>query len=273
MQSERKYAVLTDRTFVDVYSSKEQTEEFKKQVREYLCLLKDIIKCDFSKLNDKEFYAMLCRFYSIDLEERDYLEMLSKHNNKRYINLYKIPTTMTFKNIKAEGYRKGFDWWEQIYQVYYTVMASEHFIFDYEKVYSKEDIKKLLFTKDIVILKEYTEELDDSIPFAKQKYEEMYSLDIDLENDGDNMSKFVLENFDLFGNLLRKKFTKKVVLKDIRKFLIEFNDEIQEIFSVLNDKDSRHYETALMCYQWYNLSKEKEDFQNMKRSLIVSHKN
>ena len=57
---------------------------------------------------------------------------------------------MTYTSIATEKFAKKFDWWEQLYQVYYFAATSEQVMFDYNKVYSKKEIKKLVSDKDII---------------------------------------------------------------------------------------------------------------------------
>ena len=94
-----------------------------------------MIESDFDKLTDKELYELLSKVYSIILDENDYLKMLSKYNGKNYTFIYRIPTTMTFSSRVTEGHGRSFDWWNQLYQVYYLVAISDTFNFDYNKIY------------------------------------------------------------------------------------------------------------------------------------------
>lgn len=272
MEKYRKHANLAEQTFIGPYSFEQQTEEFKKNIKIYIELLKKIGNCDFNILNDLEFYNLICEFYDIYLDENDYFQMLAQYYNKEYIGIYTIRTTMTYKAMTTEGFHKSFDWWEQQYQVCYDIIGSNQFNYDYNKIYSKREIKRLIANKDIVIINEKAKAIDNHTSFSKQKYEPMPSLNIDFSDGSNHISKFIYDNFKLFGELLRNIFTKRVVLNDIKDFLNELNEEIRIVFSDSKSKKFVHYVTASMCKEWYESSKEKEDIQNIQRKLSPSKK-
>lgn len=276
MEKYRKHANLAEQTFIGPYSFEQQTEEFKKNIKIYIELLKELLKkignCDFNILNDLEFYNLICEFYDIYLDENDYFQMLAQYYNKEYIGIYTIRTTMTYKAMTTEGFHKSFDWWEQQYQVCYDIIGSNQFNYDYNKIYSKREIKRLIANKDIVIINEKAKAIDNHTSFSKQKYEPMPSLNIDFSDGSNHISKFIYDNFKLFGELLRNIFTKRVVLNDIKDFLNELNEEIKIVFSDSKSKEFVHYVTASMCKEWYESSKEKEDIQNIQRKLSPSKK-
>lgn len=274
MDSERRTISLEDTyAYVSRASDEENAEVFKTKVQEYINILKKVTESDFDKLTDKELYELLSKVYSITLDEKDYLKMLSKYNDKNYTFIHRIPTTMTFTSRATEGHGRSFDWGDQLYQVYYLAATSDTFKFDYNKTYSKEEIKKLLSDKSIAILKQAEEAINDSQNFVKETFEPLPTLDIDIKNYGDNISQFVLNNYSLFGELLRKKFTKKIVLKDMKKIINELNEKIQEIFSDIQLKDPLYSGIATICKEWFESSKEKKEFQGIQKILKPTNKN
>ena len=48
-------------------------------------------------------------------------------------------------------------------------------------------------------------------------------LNIDINDYGNNLPEFIINNYQLFGELLRKKFTKQKVLKDMKKSIMTCN--------------------------------------------------
>lgn len=260
MNSERIKITLTEDVYAYIgrLSNEENLETFKTKIREYINILKEVVESDFDKLTDKELYELLSKIYVITLDKEDYLKMLSKYNNRQYKTIYRIPTTMTFSGITTEGHGRNFDWWYQLYQVYYLAAISDTFKFDYNKTYSKEEIKKLLSDKSIVILKQEEEAIIGNQNFVKDDYEAIPTLDIDIENYGDNISQFVLNNYNLFGKILRKKFTKKVVLKDIKNIIGDLNEELQDIFSTIQFKEPLYSDVIIACKEWYESSEERK---------------
>ena len=250
-------------------SDEENVKTFKTEIQKYINILKDIIETDFKCLTDKELYELLSKIYSISLDKEDYLKMLSKYNNKNYTFIYKMPTTMTFEDIITEYDAGHFDSSIQLFQVYYVIAASDNFKFDYNKVYSKEEIRDLLLNKNIVILNESSEAVYVGESFVQEKYKSIPTLDINIEPYGDNISQFVLNNFSLFGKLLRKKINKKIVLKDIKEIINDLNVEIQDIISDAQSNKILYSDTAKMCKDWYESSEEKREYQNIQKKLAL----
>ena len=275
MNAERIRVSLAEDTYAYIgrASDKENAEEFKTRLQQYISISKKVVESDFDKLTDKELYELLSKVYGISLDEDDYLKMLSKLNNKQYTFIHRIPTTMTFTGRATEGHGRSFDWWDQLYQVYYLAATSDTFEFDYNKTYSKEEIKKLSADKGIALLKREQEAIDSNIDFIQEEYEAIPTLDIDIKGYSDNKSKFVLDNYSLFGQLLRKKFTKKTVLKDMRKMVDDLTEEMQEIFSYTQSSDPNYSGTARVCKEWFDSSEEKKEYQGIQKTLRQKKKN
>ena len=273
MNAERIRISLAEDTYAYIgrASDEENAEEFKTKLQKYISILREVVESDFNKLTDKELYELLSKVYGISLDDEDYLKMLSMYNNKKYTFIHRIPTTMTFKDRANEGHGRDFSWWEQLYQVYYLAATSDTFEFDYNKTYSKEEIKKLTADKNIVLLKR-EEEAIDSIR-GQENYESIPTLDIDINEYGDNISKFVLDNYSLFGQLLRKRFTKKTVLNDMKKMIDELTEEMQEIFSDTKSSDPNYSGTARVCKEWFDSSAEKVEYQGIQKTLRQKKKN
>ena len=275
MDAEKIRISLAEDTYAYVArtSNEENAETFKIKIQKYISILKEVVESDFDILTDKELYELLSKIYDISLDDKDYLKMLSIYNDKKYRFICRIYTTMTFKDRATEGHGRSFDWWEQLYQVYYLAAISDKFEFDYNKTYSKEEIKKLLADKSIVLLKRKAEAINGNIDFIKEEYESIPMINIDIEGYSDNMSQFVLNNFNLFGGLLRKKFTKKKVLNDIKELISDLGKDIDIVFSSISSHDIFYSETAEICKKWYELSEEKIEYQKICKLIRKMQKN
>ena len=269
MYDERLRIKLTEDTYsyIGRNPNKKNAETFKTSLQKYINLIRELIDTDFNKLTDQEFYKLLSKVYYIALDMDDYLKMISMYNDKKYTSYYRIPTAMTFKDIETEGHGKDFDWWEQLYQVYYVVVVTKEFNFDYNKTYTKEEIKHLVATKEIALLTREQEPINHKRKNTQEEYEEIPTLDIDIKGYGDNITEFVINNYHLFGKLLRRKYTKKAILKDMKKMISNLNSEIEEIFSRTKSKDYNYSKTAKLCQEWFETSPEKEEYQAMQRRL------
>ncbi len=248
-------------------SDEENVEVFKTQMRKYIDILKKIIETDFKKLTDKEFYDLLTKFYSISLTEEDYLEMFSENNGKKYSKICEIPTTITFFDNKTEGRGRDLSWWTQLYQICYVAAIVDDVNFDDSKTYSKEEIKKMVSDKTIVILNEKTIPIEENPNFKEEEYELIPSLDIKIEIYSDNISSFVNDNFSLFGKLLRKKFKKQKVLKDMKELLDAIQEDIDDIFSYTNSEDWGYSQISTICKNWFDESDDKKEYQNLQEKV------
>ena len=259
---------LRENTFWNVDGNKEENFKiFKELLKDYIIRLKTIVESDFDKLSDQELYAMLNDVYDIQLDENDYLSMLSKYNNKRYVDFNILPTTMFFKSVKSEGHGKSLDMWEQLYQVCYLAAISDKFECDYNKIYTKEEIKELVDNKTVILLKRKDKEADHYGNFSQDDLELLPTLDVDIKDCSDNLSKFVLNNINLFGQLLRKQFTKKRVLKDIKEIIEDLDYDINDVFDEIESDDLDYSDIAMACKEWYDSSKEKEDYQEIQKKI------
>lgn len=269
MEVEKYRISLHDNTYAcaNNLSNTENITKFKKQVRKYISILNKIIEADFDKITDKNLYNLLTKVYSIKLTEEDYLEMFSISNGKKYSKIRQIPTTQTFYERNAIGHGNCFDWNIQLYQIFYVVAISDEMKFDYNKTYSKAEIKKLASEKTIVILKEKTMPIEENTNFNQEKYEVMPSLDIEIKSSEYNISNYVMKNFSLFGNLLRKEFKKKNVLKDIKELLDAIQNDMERIFSHTDSQDWCYAQIATRCKNWFDSSNEKCEYQNLQKRI------
>ena len=268
MDAERYDIKLMEETYAYAgrASDEENAEEFKTQIKKYISILKEVIESDFDKLDDKALYELLTKIYDIRIDEKDYLNILSKYNNKKYTRFCTLPTSITFYDTKTEGRGTNhFDFWEQLYQVCYVVAISDDFKYDYNKTYSKEEIKKFITDKSIIILKEKSRDIDDSLCPVKEEYEVIPSLRIDIYDYGHN--KFILNNLNLLGDILREKFTKKKVLKDVRKTINDLNDEMKSIFDDTQLNDYYYSGIAKVCKEWYGSSEEKAEYEELQKQV------
>ena len=267
-KNEMQIIRLHENTFWNVDGNTEENLKiFKEFLRDYIIKLKKIVESDFDKLSDQELYTILNDVYDIQLDQNDYLFMLSKYNKKRYVGFISLPTTMLFKSIKSEGHGRNLDRWEQPYQVCYLVAISDTFECDYNKTYSKEEIKELVDNKTIILLKRKDKEADYYGSFAQGDYEQIPTLGIDVSNYTDNLNQFVLDNFNLFGKLLRKKFTKARVLKDIKEIIEELKCDINDVFDKIDSDDLDYSDIARVCKEWYDSSEEKEYYQGIQKKI------
>lgn len=252
-------------------SEKDIFNMFKEKVHKYINTVNSIVNTDFEKLSDEEFYDLLCNLYSINLTEMDYLKILSQVNNKKYNRFTEIGTYMTFPGTVTEGHGHDFSWWEQLYQVKYIIAVSEDINIEYDSIFSKEDIKSMIENKNIVIVNNTSVPLDlhNNPNFKQEEVETLPSIHLNFsrtfdEFDGTISKKF---NFPIVASMLRRKFTKKKVLDDMRNYIDKLQAQINEVLSYFQHNQSVYIEIFKLCSTWFENSEEKQVYNSLVKKL------
>lgn len=209
---------------------------------------------------------MLCKVYSIVLTEEDYLKILSKRNNKKYNRFTEIGTLMTFTDTVTEGHGRDFSWWKQLYQVRYIIVASEDIEIEYDSILRKEDIKKLVEDKSIVIVRKKKTPLDNKL-VINEEFENIPSINLNYFSYHGRMIGSINkdDNFPIVISILRGKFTKKRILRDMKGYIKELQDEIDMI--TLYSHQDYYGNISKLCNEWYDQSEEKEKISILKRQI------
>lgn len=259
MVIEQKDINLMDKSYEYIYKTEEEVivESFKNIVKDYIDNINMLINKDYNELSDEEFYDMLSKAYKIILSDEDYLKIISKRNNKKYNRFMQIDTLMVDSDTVTEGKGKHFDHWEQSYEIKYVIAVSNECEIKYGSVFSKEEIKKMVEDKDIVII-EIKKVPTNRPPLKRESYEEFPILDLGTRYSSCGMfgSIYKDDNFKYIIPMLRKVFTKERVLNDMVDYNHEFNDEIQ---SILRTNWSNYTQNKLSgsCSKWFSDSEEK----------------
>ena len=242
----------------------EGAETFKSEVTECFDTIKKLTSVDPKELTTQEFYDLLSKAYNIALTEEDYLKMLSVKNGKRYTKVSEIKTTITRRDIVRRRDGLGFSWSPINNQIVYSVAQIDELKFSKDIDYTKEEVKKLLNQKDIVILGESTKELETIPSFRKEFYEQLPQIGVHFYPLSENMSSFVKSNFFLLDGILKSTFPQKRLLQDMKAFLIALNYDVDLVLR------SNYEELASECKKWFNASQEKEDITSLTKSFAAS---
>ena len=74
------------------------------------------------------------------------------------------------------------------------------------------------------------------------------------------------DNFPIVISMLRRKFTKKRIIKDMKDYIEELKDEMQ-IVLLHSQSDYFYKEVSRLCNEWYGNSKEKEKLNILQRRI------
>ena len=277
MNIDKKSITLTEDTYAYIYrtSGQEIFETFRDALKKYINIIDDLVNNDLRKLSDEEFYDLLCKVYSISLTEEDYLKILSKKYNKKYNRFTEIGTFMTFNDIATEGHGRDFSWWEQLYQVRYIAAVSEDTEIEYDSVLRKKDIKKMVEDRSIVIVEIKSRPINNKLNI-NEKFENIPSIKLNccysnVPYGRMTSSIYKDDNFSIVISMLRKKFTKKRILKDMKDYIEELRTEMEIVLS----NSQQGYpcsEVSKLCNEWYDKSEEKEKINILQRKVNENEK-
>lgn len=275
MNIQKNEIFLVDDTYKYIYRTSEKVlaDTFKKELTKYIGNINNLITVDFKTLSDEEFYDLVCKVYSISLTEEDYLKIISKKNGKNYNILDEIGTYMTSADTVTTGKGRDFEWHEQLYQVRYIVAVSDDTNIEYDCTLSKKKIMEMINNKSIVIVGSKLEPLNTELELYEEM-ENMPSMDIDLSDSfyvdgiyGDDICGDIWkdDNFPVVISILRKKITKKRILRDMKDYIEELQEQIKEVLS--SKYDDAYNETSRLCNAWYRNSEEKKLFKSIQNKL------
>lgn len=251
MNIERKIINICEETLNLLEWPKENLETFKIQIKKYIYAMNNLIDIDLNKLSDEEFCSLISEIYNVYIDDEDCLKILSKKNKKKYNMFTEITTKMTYEATATEGHGKNFSWWNQIYQVVYEVAVSEDISIDSSKDYNSKEIEEMIIDKNIVIVGRKSIPVEEKI----ENYKEFKITTMDDIRD---------ENIT---SILRRKFTKKKILKDMQDVIDELEIEIDDTLSSSNNEKSVYYETSKLCDEWFNKSEEKKEYEHIKSKV------
>ena len=272
MNIDKNSITLTEDTYAYIYRASEQEifETFRDTLKKYINIIDDLVNKDFKKLSDEEFYDILCKVYNKSLNEEDYLKIISKRNNKKYNRFTEIGTFMTFTDTATEGHGRDFSRWKQLYQVRYIVAVAEDTEIEYDSVLRKNDIKKMVKDKSIVIIERKTRPIHNKLNI-NESVENIPSIKLNCSYSNGIYGRmtgsiYKDDNFPIVISMLRRKFTKKRILKDMKDYIEELQDEMNIVLSHLQSGYA-YSEVSKLCNEWYDKSQEKEKLNVLKRKI------
>lgn len=255
----------------DIFSLFGTTEEdqilevFKKKLKEKIDYINDLINVDLDKLTNVEFYYLIRRLYGITLEEKDFLAFVSKKRNKEYTMFKTIPTTMVFQDYKKEGTGSSFDYWKQPYQIFIEAALSHDTKLDSKKNYTSTDIKNMSENNEITVLDYQSLELEDYISDI-EILEEYPVKELKLAKSIVPNNEEYKDEFDYYMTAIRRVVNKPFILRDLRKYVKELNDELYDVF-IYSSMSFGYGEIAKKCKEWFKQENISDELKNISKRL------
>lgn len=136
-----------------------------------------------------------------------------------------IETTMIRKVIKNEGRGKNFSWWYDDAQTNLVIAYTADVTLEEGHKYSIKEITNMIKENKIIVLGEKDLDLQFEEIIADNK-EEYYNFEkCKIGNIFSSESKFYSQAI----KFLRERFTIKKILTDLELFIIDFQEELEEI--------------------------------------------
>lgn len=255
----------------DIYSlfgttnDEEILEFFKKKLTEKLELINRMINTDYDKLTNEEYYYLLRNLYGIKLEERDFLAYISKIRNKKYTSFYTIPTTMIFKDYKSEGKGINYSYWKQPYQVFVKVAISEGTKIESKKNYSKVDIRNMHLANKITVLDYESMEVEDFVR-DMEEFDEYPAPPNKLAKRIVPHNEEYKEEFDFYMEAIRRTVNKNFIMRNLRKYVEELNEELYDIF-IYSSMSYGYGEVAKKCKEWFKENNISDSLNDISKRL------
>lgn len=182
------------------------------KINEYInkCLSAIKLIDNLNELSDEEFIQILTNISKVSLNKFDILQILSNTYNKNYTKYKTIYTTMVSNST-------GF--YEKV-QIVYKVACTKNFS-QTNKTYTKEELKKLIDEKTIIIVKEYQIDYDEYIE-EPEEYEQFDIIDINFLDKNNQFYKNTIK-------YLRSKIATEEIKLRLIKYLERLKIEIQEL--------------------------------------------
>lgn len=186
------------------------------------------------KLSDEEFYQKLLTFAWIsmwDWDEKDSNNVVELANKQKYEGETTIETTMTVVHQMREGHGRDFSYWNEEQGINYKILYTSDFKKDWNHLYTKEEIQKLIDEKKILILESSERSIECKVSFPKEKYypfEEALGHYNKLYLLFDPKSKY----YPFTLKYIRKNLGTKRLQQMLKEHLEHFDSELEEIMSV-----------------------------------------
>ena len=275
----------------------ESLEEVKKDLE----AIDTLIESDFSEINDKDFYCLISRIYSINLTIKDLLYIISRINNVYYDKIELLNTRQTFDISKQHGHGKDLDCWTDKYQVRWIVATARNFNLNPNYNYSEDEIKNMMLNKQIVAISTYPKKLGTAgvkLPYKEEKFTDINGLRVECDSNyvtgqlysyNFNNHGYFDDFFDKLGidfccleegnndfskkvykeacSMIRMRLNKEEVLRDCKQIILFLKNEVGELAP-------RILESYFCVYsdkdKYLNLAKEITDINN---TLLLKLKN
>lgn len=272
-------------------------EEVKKDLK----TINTLIESDFSKINDKDFYYLISRIYSVDWTIKDLLNIISRVNNVYYDKIELLNTRQTYEISKQYGHGKDLDCYTDKFQIRWIVATIDNFNLNLNYNYSYDEIENMLLNKQIVAISVFPKKLsnDDIIlldneedfkdinelkigcdsnyitgklysynfnnPGYFDKFYNNLGINFDCLNEGDNV--FSKNVYKEASSMLRIRLNKEQVSKDCEQIVLFLKSEANRLSSLIQKSYFDVYSDKDKCL---DLLKEITDINN---TLLLKFEN
>lgn len=257
--------IIPDVLDANTYCISENVDIFKKTINQELNFLNSVVNKGYDDLFKPESIDLLRNIYYITYEEDDYLKLLAfKYHNK--YRMENIVTKMTFPSIKAKDYEKCFIYENQLYQICYKVAVPIDYKIDNNKIYSKDEIEKMIKSHECVIIEKKKKEIDN-LDFEKENYE------VNFDDNGYHLSQFINNNLELFCNYLQKYISKGSHYENLRQYVSCLMDAIDEFLRLYSESSNIGYSDIIdlkiieLCNNWFNQNNIEDEIEKIEKKI------
>lgn len=169
---------------------------------------------EYRNISNNDFYRLLCIFYNISMDDKDYIDYINYKVNGNFDNIVKIETEVIDSYIDYEGHGRDFSWWTVKVRLCMKVAITGEI--DNNKIYKIDEIKQLISDNKMYPVCYFYEKCDDRLCANR------------IKNDIDYLVKKEYgllcvndECFDYFMNNLRDRFEMEELFDEIRTYIVK----------------------------------------------------
>lgn len=248
----------------------------------------ELVKLSIEFMNNRDnmsvddLYRLICYFYDVEIEIRDYMGYANRKNNTRYCNIIDIPTNVVTINWGSEGHGRDFSWWAQNYQRIIKAFSVD--FLPSKDEYTIDEINDLIENGEIFAL----------YPFGRQTKKKIINVKDNIKYLLSYQSKkmsFDDEYFEYMVCSMLNEIKVENVLEQIRRFIIclkldseidldycyeeveIYKDEADMLINIFNNtSDKKIYTTSLEIVLDYlkKFNKELDWFDEVSLEQIVN---
>lgn len=202
-------------------------EDSNTQIENEIKLIDKMVE-EYDKLNKKDKAGLLMHFYTVYLNDKDFIKFINDKEKKHFSEITPIHTKMEDDYIVSEGHGRDFSWWTVKRRYILQCTTTKDFVLEGKK-YSYDELIKLYEEGKIYPLYFISKEINS---FSEDKEEPksincFVSNEINVEKDNKGYKLLSLKSkyVNAFLKLVDKNYNNSEIISGIKEYTQELIEE------------------------------------------------